>query len=200
MKFIATTILTLSLLGNGHAQDILASLDTAQSAYAAGNSQQARQHLQQALIDLNVRLGHQVLATLPATLGGLEINQNEETVVGGTGFAGLMISRTYSNDTKRIKITIANDSPTMSMVSSFLSNDMLSGIMASQTGQKKVVVSGYKGMLEKSDYDDDTVAYTLNIPLEESLFTLEARGFASENEVLDLAQQIDLRKIAGLLH
>ncbi len=200
MKFIATTILTLSLLGNGHAQDILASLDAAQSAYAAGNSQQARQHLQQALIDLNVRLGHQVLATLPATLGGLEINQNEETVVGGTGFAGLMISRTYSNDTKRIKITIANDSPTMSMVSSFLSNDMLSGIMASQTGQKKVVVSGYKGMLEKSDYDDDTVAYTLNIPLEESLFTLEARGFASENEVLDLAQQIDLRKIAGLLH
>ncbi len=200
MKFIATTILTLSLLGNGHAQDILASLDAAQSAYAAGNSQQARQHLQQALIDLNIRLGHQVLATLPATLGGLEINQNEETVVGGTGFAGLMISRTYSNDTKRIKITIANDSPTMSMVSSFLSNDMLSGIMASQTGQKKVVVSGYKGMLEKSDYDDDTVAYTLNIPLEESLFTLEARGFASENEVLDLAQQIDLRKIAGLLH
>ncbi len=200
MKFIATTILTLSLLGNGHAQDILASLDAAQSAYAAGNSQQARQHLQQALIDLNVRLGHQVLATLPATLGGLEINQNEETVVGGTGFAGLMISRTYSNDTKRIKITIANDSPTMSMVSSFLSNDMLSGIMASQTGQKKVVVSGYKGMLEKSDYDDGTVAYTLNVPLEESLFTLEARGFASENEVLDLAQQIDLRKIAGLLH
>ncbi len=200
MKFIATTILTLSLLGNGHAQDILASLDAAQSAYAAGNSQQARQHLQQALIDLNVRLGHQVLATLPTTLGGLAINQNEETVVGGTGFAGLMISRTYSNDTKRIKITIANDSPTMSMVSSFLSNDMLSGIMASQTGQKKVVVSGYKGMLEKSDYDDDTVAYTLNIPLEESLFTLEARGFASENEVLDLAQQIDLRKIAGLLH
>ncbi len=200
MKFIATIILTLSLLGNGHAQDILASLDAAQSAYAAGNSQQARQHLQQALIDLNVRLGHQVLATLPTTLGGLAINQNEETVVGGTGFAGLMISRTYSNDTKRIKITIANDSPTMSMVSSFLSNDMLSGIMASQTGQKKVVVSGYKGMLEKSDYDDDTVAYTLNIPLEESLFTLEARGFASENEVLDLAQQIDLRKIAGLLH
>ncbi len=200
MKLITTTILTLLLLGSSHAQDILASLDAAQSAYAAGNGQQARQHLQQALIDLNVRIGQQVLAALPATLGGLEINQEEETVVGGTGFAGLMISRTYGNDSRRIKITIANDSPMMSMVSSFLSNDMLSGIMASQTGQKKVVVSGYKGMLEKSDYDDGTVSYTLNVPLEESLFTLEARGFASESEVLDLAQQIDLRQVAALLH
>ncbi len=201
MKTIVSTLLVWGILTAVQAQDITASLNTAQTAYDANNPQKARQSLQQALIDLNVLMGNKVLALMPPTLGGLDANKNDDTVVGGTGFAGLMVERTYGggDNNKKIEITLANDSPLMGMVSSFLSNDILTGIMASQTDQKRVMVSGYKGMLEKSEWDDGTVAYTLNVPLDDTLFTFEANGFSSESEVLAMAQQLNLNKIVALL-
>ena len=88
----------------------------------------------------------------------------------------------------------------MSVVSSFLGNDLLTGIVASQTGQKRVMVSGYKGMLEKTEGDEeDMVWYTLNVPLDDTLLTFETTGFASESEVLAMAQQLNLPQIAKLL-
>ncbi len=182
------------------AQDIQASLDAAQTAYAANKAQEARHNLQQALIDLNVLMGNKVLALMPPTLGGLEANKDADPVLGGTGVAGLMISRSYGSTGKKIELTLANESPLMSVVSSFLSNDLLTGIVASQTGQKRVMVSGYKGMLEKTEGDEeDMVWYTLNVPLDDTLLTFETTGFASESEVLAMAQQLNLPQIAKLL-
>lgn len=201
MKTIITILFLAGLCPLVQAQDIPSALDDALSAYADNDPQAARQNLQQVLIDLNVLMGNKVLALMPPALGGLDANKNDDTVVGGTGFAGLMVERTYGggDNNKKIEVTLANDSPLMSMVNSFLSNDLLTGIMASQTGQKRVMVSGYKGMLEKSEWDDGTVAYTLNVPLDDTLFTFETNGFSSESEVLAMAQQLNLNKIVALL-
>lgn len=201
MKIILSVILVLFAILVGSAQNITASLNNAQKAYDDKNQQDARQELQQALIDLNVLIGNKVLALMPPTLGGLEVSKPDDSVIGGTGFAGLLISRTYgSNRDKRIDITLANDSPLMSTVGSFLSNDMLSGLMATQTDQKRVVINGYKGMLEKSESDTDgSIRYTLNVPLDNTLFTFETAGFNDESKVLSLAQQINLNKIVPLI-
>lgn len=201
MKIILSVLLIFVAILTGRTQDITASLDKAQKAYDASSQQEARQELQQALIDLNVLIGNKVLALMPPTLGGLDISKTDDSVIGGTGFAGLLISRTYgANRDKRIEITLANDSPLMSTISSFLSNDMLSGLMASQTGQKRVMVSGYKGMLEKSEGDTDgSVQYTINVPIDNTLLTFESTGFNDEDEVLSLAQQINVDKIVPLI-
>ena len=201
MKIILSVLLIFVAILTGRTQDITASLDKAQKAYDASSQQEARQELQQALIDLNVLIGNKVLALMPPTLGGLDISKTDDSVIGGTGFAGLLISRIYgANRDKRIEITLANDSPLMSTISSFLSNDMLSGLMASQTGQKRVMVSGYKGMLEKSEGDTDgSVQYTINVPIDNTLLTFESTGFNDEDEVLSLAQQINVDKIVPLI-
>ncbi len=200
MKKILLIIFAILLHGfTSQAQDIQASLNAASTAYAADNPQEARQNLQQALIDLNVLMGNKVLALMPPTLGGLAVNKQEDSVIGGTGFAGLMVGRTYGGNDKNIDITLANDSPMMSMVNSFLGNELLSGMMASQTGQKRVMVSGYKGMLEKSTDENGSVSFTLNVPLDDTLFTFTTNGFNTEGEVLDMAQQLNLKNIVALL-
>jgi len=194
---IGAAILTMLSV---QAQDIKSSLDAAQTAYAANESLQARENLQQSLIDLNNLIGKEILALMPSSLGSQAVVSDKDNVMGGTGFAGLLVNRTYSSEkTKEVNITLANESPMIAMVNAFLSNPMLSGLMGSQTGQKKVTIHGYKGMLERSDDEGSPLRFTINVPLDDSLYTFESIGFDSEQEVINMAQQIPLDKIASFL-
>jgi len=200
IKLILVSFLCLWSTAMLTAQDIQASLDAAQSSYEGDQSLEARENLQQALIDLNNLIGKKILDLMPAELGNLAANSTEDNVVGGTGFAGLMVSRQYGNSGEQeINVNLANESPMLTAVNAFLSNSMLSGMMASQTGQKKITVDGYKGMLEKSDSGDGPVTYTINVPLGDSLFTFESTGLDSEGEVTAMVQKMNLSKISELL-
>lgn len=196
------TILFFAILAvfNVSAQDIQTSLDAAQSAYSSDQALEARDNLQQSLIDLNTLIGKEILELMPEVLGGQNVDTSEDNILAGTGFAGLLVNRTYGDlDNKQIDITLANESSMLAMVNAFLSNSMLTSMMASQTGQKKVKISGYEGMLERGDGEDGSITYTINVPLSDSLFTMESTGFSNESEVLEMAQQLRLEKIVALL-
>ena len=200
MKNIILMSIGFLTMGSLYAQDIQASLDAAQSSYAADQSLEARESLQQSLLDLNNLIGKEILAILPDNLGGQEAKIKEDNIIGSAGFASLLVSRTYKTDsTKKVDITIANESPMIAIVNAYLNNSMLSGLMASQTGQKKVTINGYTAMLERDGGEDSPVTYTLNVPLNDSLFTLESIGFDTENEAMVLGKNINLEKIAALL-
>ena len=201
MKKISTLIVLVIFAALSiAAQDVQSNLDAAQSAYNAESQLEARYNLQQALIDLNSLIGKEILNIMPSALANLAANTQEDNIIGGTGFAGLLVGRTYGEENiKHIEVTLANESPMLAAVNSFLSNDMVSGLMASQTGQKRVTISGYKGLLEKGDDDNGVSSYTINVPLGDSLFTFETTGFNNENDVVILAQQIKLAEIVALL-
>ena len=198
--FLPSIAIGIFFLSNVKAQDIKTSLDAANSSYASSESLIARENLQKALIDINNLIGEEILGLMPKSLGGLVVDATKDNIVGNTGFAGLIVSRTYgSNSNKDIDVTIANDSPMLAMVNSFLGNSMMSGLMASQTGQKQITISGYKGMIEKNDGEEGPIVYTLNIPLKDSLFTFETTGFNNDSEVISMAEQMNLDKIGGML-
>ena len=198
--FLPSIVIAIFILNNAQAQDIKASLDAANSAYASSESLIARENLQKALIDINNLIGEEILGLMPKSLGGLAVDPTKDNIVGNTGFAGLIVSRTYgSNSNKDIDVTIANESPMLAMVNSFLGNSMMSGLIASQTGQKQITISGYKGMIEKNDGEEGPIVYTLNIPLKDSLFTFETTGFNNDSEVISMAEQMNLDKIGGML-
>jgi hypothetical protein len=201
MKKISTLIvLVIFAVLSVAAQDVQSNLDAARSAYNAESQLAARDNLQQALIELNNLIGKEILNIMPSALANLAANTQEDNIIGGTGFVGLLVGRTYGEENiKHIEVTLANESPMLAAVNSFLSNDMLSGLMASQTGQKQVTINGYKGMLEKSDDDRANSTFTINVPLGDSLFTFETTGFDSETDVVVLAQQIKLDEIVALL-
>ena len=199
-NYFIILLITLFVGFQTRAQNIEGSLNTAKSAYAANDELTARDNLKKALIDINNLMGKEILAIMPGSLGGLATNAAKDNIIGDTGFAGLLVSRTYGTDSnKDIDVTIANESPMLAMVNAFLGDSMLSGIMASQTGQKQITVSGYKGMIETSDGEDGPVIFTINVPINDSLFTFETTGFDNENDVIDMAQQLNLDKIDAFL-
>jgi len=201
IKPMLTAVFVLLVFTTINAQNIQASLDAAQSSYAANQSLEARENLQQALIDLNNLIGKEILDLMPSSVGDLPINTPEDNIVGGTGFAGLLVNRMYgTQESKHVDITLANESPMLAVVNTFLSNSMLSGLMGSQTGQKKVTIAGYKGMMERNEGDGDyPTVYTVNVPIGDSLFTLESTGFDNDGDVISMAQQMNIDKIASML-
>jgi len=68
----------------------------------------------------------------------------------------------------------------------------------SDPNQKRMKISGYKAMLQKSNSDETNVSYTLQIPLNQALFTLHVKGIPGENDVINIANGLPLDQIAKL--
>ena len=110
MKNILIVCTALLFVFNVSAQDIEASLDAAQTAYDSDQALEARDNLQQSLIALNTLIGKEILALMPNSLGSQKVNTAEDNIISGTGFAGLLVSRTYGDaSSKQINITLANE-------------------------------------------------------------------------------------------
>ncbi len=184
----------------GQETDVKSSLASAKSDYSDGNLSDARFTLQQTLNELNNVIGEEIRAMLPDKMDDLPVYNLEEETIGNAGSAGIFINRTYKTDsTKIVEVTITDHSPMIAMVNTFLSNPLLTGLMAAETGQKVVKVHGYKGMLEKAERDDGVESYNINIPFGDSLMTFETEGVKSESVALAMAETVPLDKIAKLV-
>ena len=60
--------------------------------------------------------------------------------------------------------------------------------------QKVIKIDSYKGMLQKDE--NDPLHYDLQVPIDQSLFSIKYDGFDSESEVTTIANQIGIREIA----
>lgn len=179
-------------------QNVASSLDKAASAYGANEMLEARDNLKTALVDINNLLGAKILEQYPASINGLTYSKENDLVAGGVGFAELMVERDYGSGDKKAKLTLSNDSPMITAVNAFLGNSMLTSLVGAQTGQQQITVAGYKGMLEETEADDGPNSVTINIPLGDSLFTLETTGFSTD-EALAAANTCNLSDIAKLI-
>ncbi|PWJ44047.1 hypothetical protein [Sediminitomix flava] len=167
-------------------------LKTASSKYSEKDIEGCRFELQNALIDVDVKIGKMVLDMLPDELAGLKVVEGQDEHVATTaGFAGVYVTRTYASpdNSKVIELSLMDDSPMMAMVSSFLSNPLLSGM----SGQKSIKIDGYKGMYQVEEGSTPS-ATDINIPNNQSLFSMHFVNF-SEREVNDAANQVPVGKI-----
>ena len=181
-KKIYTLALVLSCLmaSNIKAQDAAAKLNEADAAYSSKNLDNTRYALQQALIEINKAVGKDILDLLPQKITDIDVVPKEDNVSGSSGFAGLFVNRSYGQGVKNAKIEIISDSPMLSGLNAMLSMPMIMG--NSNPNEKRMKISGYKAMLQKST-DSTSVSYTLQIPLNQALFTLHTKGIPDENTV-----------------
>lgn len=93
------------------AQDFDKNIATARSSYSSGNLQDSRFAMEQALRDLDMAIGKEVLKVLPTKLGTLSANEKEDNVTGTGNYVGLYVQRYYGADPKRGSIEIINNSP-----------------------------------------------------------------------------------------
>lgn len=195
MKTILSTLFAILLGCALYAQDVNDKLNEAQRAYQAGNFEEARFALQEALQGVNQAIGRDILEILPDNLQGMTAVEGSDNVTSANvGFAGLFVSRRYEGDNTSANIEIMSDSPLVAVVNTFLS---LPAIMISDPNQKRVRIDGYRGMQTRNEYED-RVTYEIQIPIGSTLFSFNVSGFDNEKTVSDMLNRLQIGQIAKI--
>lgn len=195
MKNSITLIIVLCLMASGlYAQDVNGQLNTAKSAYGSGDLQGARFALQQALNELNIAIGAEILKLLPTNMEDMTYIEEEDNVTATTaGFTGIYVSRTYQfDDNKHASLQIISDSPLLSGISALLALP----VFGADPNQKRVRIGGYRGLLQKSEDSTGEISWDLQLPVGSTLLTFQVEGMEQEKTVTDMASTIPVDQIS----
>lgn len=171
--------------------DVNKYLTEAEASYATSSYGKARSALQQAMLGVEMEIGHQILNSLPESINGLNKEESSDQVASaGYGWAGLTIQRIFTNgDDKEFQVLVANNSVMLSAVNLYLLNGGYSQSSGEQQNWKQTTLKGHKAVISYDEYD----GYKLSVPIgQTSLINFEAINFANEDEVMQAAEKIDI--------
>ena len=179
------------------AQDFNKAMATAKVSYSAGKLEDAHFALQQAMQEVDLTVGREVLKLLPSKLGTMPSVAKDDNVSSNVGFVGATIHRAYGQGAQNADISIIDNSPLIAMTNSLLNMPMM-GMMTGGK-DKNVKVQGYKARLEKqAGSTPDKSSYELQIPLGSALFTFKVND-CTDDQILALADTVPLQEIAKLI-
>ena len=185
-------------LTNTEPPDVKAQMEDAQLAHNSNKYSDARYSLQQALMGVEIQLGRQILASLPAEVGGLKADPKQDKVMSTQwGWSNLTIQKEYADGKdKQMTITIGNAGIYSGLAQWYFANAGMVEASGEQQNMKQVRVKGNKGMIQY----DDSRGYTLMISLgQTSGIVWECINFATEKEVMDAANTFDIDEIKKML-
>src|SRR6266700_1106484 len=110
-------------------QNFTTDIATAKTSYASGNLEDAHFALQQAMQEIDIIIGKQVIALLPATMGNFAANTKDDNVMSNIGFMGSTIHRSYGQNDS-VDLSIIGNSPLITTLNAFLNTPMLGGMMS----------------------------------------------------------------------
>jgi hypothetical protein len=173
--------------------DVKENLNAAETSFKNASYGESRYAIQQAMLAVELQIGQNILKSLPMTVGGLPADSLQDQVTStGWGWAGLTIQRVYVQGEKQFTFTIANNSMWMQAVNMYLANGGYSQSTGGQQNWKQTKVKGYKAVIE---YNENT-GYKLSVPLgQTSLLIYEGINFATEQDMMNAANQIDIDNI-----
>ena len=192
------TLLTITIIFC-NAQEFDKQIADAKSAYEAGNYEESRYAVQNALHEIDVKIGQEVLSVLPDKITDMAYDPAGDQVTGsGSDFVGLYIERRWgTSDVKNLEFSVISDSPLMATVNTFLALPMI--MTGSDSNQKKIKVEGYKAMLEKIVDENNAVAgYSLMLPYSNALLQLNYNGSTTEEAFMAMIKQIPIAKVAEI--
>jgi len=174
--------------------DVAGSISEASTAYASNKYSDARYAIQQAIIGVEMEMGHKLLESLPTSVKGIPAKMEEDEVTSsGIGLVGLAIKRAYYNDNQSVDITVANNSGWLSMYNLYASNPSYSG---SNENMKSTKVQGYKGLIE---YNESS-GYSVGVPVGQSSVVIwKLVNFKSESEVMSAVNTFSIDEIKDIL-
>jgi hypothetical protein len=180
------------------AQDVEKYISQANSAYASGQLDVSRNAIQDALRELDIKIGNEIIAMLPATINGMGSSANQDNITdASTGMVGLMVNREWTRETESLDFSIMGNSPLLTGINAMLAMPMMLGANANQ---KKITVEGYKALFEKRiDENNQVQGYNLMVPVNNSLIQFEYSGTASENDFMNMVGQVPIRNILALV-
>lgn len=175
------------------AQDFSKNIGTAKDNYAKGNLQDAHFALLQAMQELDIELGKEILKLFPTSLDTLQAQEKETNVSGNSHFTGVTVQKRYGSELQG-NLNVIINSPMLTALNAYIASPLMAGFM--DPNQKVVKVAGYKGKLIKEN--EETKTYKLELPLNSALLTLELPN-TSESAMLNIVNKMPIDKIAKLL-
>jgi hypothetical protein len=196
MKRYIFSIPILLFVVTVQAQDFSKDIADAKASYSSGNLADAHFSLEQAVQEIDMIVGKEVLKLLPEKMNDTSSIPQNDQVTANIGFVGATVHRSYGNSGSQVEII--SNSPLISSLNAFLNMPFVGGMMRNST-TKVVKIQGYKSRLEKqSDNANGKPNYQLQFPFKSALITITANGM-DENGVLSFANTIPLDKIAALI-
>jgi hypothetical protein len=196
MKKYFFLILILFFTAAVQAQDFSKDIADAKTAYSSGKLADAHFSLEQAVQEIDMIVGKEVLKLLPEKMNDMAATTSNDQVSANVGFVGATVHRGYG--TTGSQVEIISNSPLITSLNAFLNMPFVGGMMRNST-TKVVKIQGYKSRLEKqSDNENGKPNYQLQIPFKSALITITANGM-DENTVMSFANSIPLDKIAALI-
>ena len=195
MKHILLLLCTCLTL-HSFAQNFSADISTAKTAYSSGKLEDAHFALLQAMQEIDIIIGKQVLSLLPQKMDAFTANTKDDNVTSNVGFIGTTIHRTYGQN-DNVDLSVIGNSPLVATLNTFLNTPLIGGMMSN--GNNKIVkVQGYKGQLQKTDNGNGQTDYTLQIPLGNSLVTFTAKN-TTDSQITAWANSIPFQQVAKLV-
>jgi hypothetical protein len=196
MKRYSISILALFLSMAVQAQDFSKDIADAKSSYSSGKLADAHFSLEQAIQEIDMIVGKEVLKLLPDKMNDAGTIADQDQVTGNIGFVGATVHRSYGANGSQVEII--SNSPLIASLNAFLNMPLVGGLMRNST-TKVVKIQGYKSRLEKvGDNENGKPNYQLQIPFKSALITITANGM-DENSVMAFANTIPLDKISALI-
>jgi hypothetical protein len=196
MRILFTIVVVVSLGFVLQAQQVEDKLNEASAAYKAGELENARFALQQALMEINQAIGREILALLPESLDGMQkIEQSDDVTGTGYGFAGLFVSRNYQGVGRESSVEIISDSPLMAGINALLSMPVFLG---ASPDQKRIKVDNYKALMTRNQDSEGVVSWDIQVPFSSSMLSFRCSGIDSEKEVTAMANKLPVEKIVKL--
>jgi hypothetical protein len=196
MKKIFIVVL-IFIAAKGTAQNFTADITNAKQSYGAGKLEDAHFALQQAMQEIDMIIGKEVLKQLPEKMDAFAVNSKDDNVTSTVGFVGTTIHRSYG-PADDVDLSIISNSPLVATLNAFLNTPLLGGMMSKNGDNKIIKVQGYKGQLTKETNSNGQTNYTIQLPLGSSLITFTGKN-ATDTQILAWANTLPLQQIAKLI-
>ncbi|NBC84072.1 MAG: hypothetical protein GVY19_11945 [Bacteroidetes bacterium] len=198
MKKIIIPVITSLFILSATAQEFDKQIAEAQNSYNNGDLENTRFAIQNALREIDVQIGKDVLALLPEQINGLSSDPAHDEVTSvSSGFIGLFIERNWSDMEKNISFSVISDSPMLAGVNALLAMPLM--VTSSDNNQKKIKVNGYKALLQRSVDDQNKVTeYALQLPFSNALMNITYDGEISELEFMAIIDQIPVGEVINI--
>lgn len=192
MKKLLLFTISFSIAITSMAQDFATDMKNAKAAYSAGKLGDAHFALLQALQEVDIIIGKEVLKLLPAKMDTAAALTKSDQVAASSGYLGTTINRVYGQS-EAASINIMSNSPMVAALNTFLNTPLLGGMMSD--GNSKIVkVQGYKARLQKEGDNE----WTVQIPLNNALLTFNTKNY-TDSKTLELANTLPVPAIAKLI-
>jgi hypothetical protein len=190
-------VISVLLVQQGWAQEFNAALSTAKTAYSGGKLEETHFALMQAMQELDMIIGREVLKILPVKMENRSAKTTADQVVSNVGFIGATIHRSYGDAPELTEVDIISNSPLIASLNAFLNMPMMGGMMK-DANNKTIKVQGYKARLTAEDRSEGGKNYEIQVPLGSALLTFRANN-TTEAQATAMVNSLPLQQIAKLI-